>query len=182
MLQDQFFHIDHLSMMFLLFIIHLGATEEVKERHTCDRPSNSPSLACVFVSLDTYGGRSDGPSPFIITGGDGSDLEGKSGNEATSSPAGGFVPMRGDVLKAKTLGFRDILCWQIEGKYKFYSLGWMSKAPRYYFPTMVREFYANYNATLEGVFGSSVQSAKVAEATTNTAEAAPGTESVGHAA
>ncbi|MCE3051131.1 ADP-ribosylation factor GTPase-activating protein agd4 [Datura stramonium] len=38
---------------------------------------------------------------------------------------------------------------EIKGKYKFYGLGWMSKAPGYYYPTMVREFYANYIATLE---------------------------------
>ncbi|MCE3215656.1 hypothetical protein HAX54_003128 [Datura stramonium] len=40
---------------------------------------------------------------------------------------------------------------EIEGKYKFYGLGWMSEAPGYYYPTMVREFYVNYIATLEGL-------------------------------
>ncbi|MCD7464210.1 hypothetical protein HAX54_052291 [Datura stramonium] len=38
----------------------------------------------------------------------GSDSEEESGNEATSSPTREPEPLRGDVLKAKTLEFRDI--------------------------------------------------------------------------
>ncbi|MCD7459801.1 hypothetical protein HAX54_041999 [Datura stramonium] len=39
----------------------------------------------------------------------------------------------------------------MEEKYKFYGLGWMSEALGYYYPAMVREFYMNYIAILEGL-------------------------------
>ncbi|MCE3051338.1 hypothetical protein HAX54_049535 [Datura stramonium] len=40
---------------------------------------------------------------------------------------------------------------KIHGKYKFYSLAWISEAPEYYYPIMVREFYVNYIAIMEGL-------------------------------
>ncbi|MCE3049759.1 hypothetical protein HAX54_045735 [Datura stramonium] len=89
-----------------------------------------------------------------------------SDNEATSSPTEDTEPIRGDIIKGKTPGFRDNLHWQVKGdekhfqegltrghlkrtimeevriissefleygdieaKYKFYGLGWMSEAP-----------------------------------------------------
>ncbi|MCD7465265.1 hypothetical protein HAX54_000941 [Datura stramonium] len=42
------------------------------------------------------------------------------GNEATSSPTKVSEPMRGDVIKGKTLGFRDSLCWQVKGAEKHF--------------------------------------------------------------
>ncbi|MCE3049225.1 hypothetical protein HAX54_044417 [Datura stramonium] len=104
----------------------------------------------------------------------------KSGNEATSSPAGDSKPLRGDVLKAKMLRFRDSISREgltttvrghlkrsiaeevriidselaeypdIERQYKFYGLGWISESTGYYQPNMVHEFYKNYVSTLEG--------------------------------
>ncbi|MCD9642822.1 hypothetical protein HAX54_029842 [Datura stramonium] len=53
-------------------------------------------------------------------------------------------PLQEDTSNAGLLEYQEI-----EGKYKFYVLGWMSEAPGYYYPTMVREFYTNYIATLE---------------------------------
>ncbi|MCD7451248.1 hypothetical protein HAX54_010354 [Datura stramonium] len=85
-----------------------------------------------------------------------------------------------------------------DGSYKFYGLGSMSESPSYYYPNIVREFYVNYIATLEGqckkgqkpadmrmllripVYGEMCPSARVAEATIDPAEAAIGTESVSH--
>ncbi|MCD7450016.1 hypothetical protein HAX54_002893 [Datura stramonium] len=100
---------------------------------------------------------------------DSPDLDKGSGNEATSNPQKDIEPIRGDIIKGKTPGFRDSLCWQVKGaekhfqeglttiarvhlkrsvaeevriinselpkypnieaKYKFYGLGWMSEAP-----------------------------------------------------
>ncbi|MCE2055321.1 hypothetical protein HAX54_042412 [Datura stramonium] len=42
-------------------------------------------------------------------------------------------------------------CPNIEAKYKFYGLGWMSEALGHYYPTMVHEFYANYIAFQNGL-------------------------------
>ncbi|MCE2056139.1 hypothetical protein HAX54_044107, partial [Datura stramonium] len=43
--------------------------------------------------------------------GSGFNSEEESGNEATSSAAREPKPLQGDVLKDKTLGFRDSMCW-----------------------------------------------------------------------
>ncbi|MCD7446255.1 hypothetical protein HAX54_048453, partial [Datura stramonium] len=94
----------------------------------------------------------------------GSDEE--SGNEDTSSLAEDFDPMRGDE-GLTTNAIRNLKCSiaeevriidlefpkypEIEGKYNFYGFGWMSEEPGYYYPTLVREFYANYIAIFEGL-------------------------------
>ncbi|MCD9559828.1 hypothetical protein HAX54_018133, partial [Datura stramonium] len=92
-----------------------------------------------------------------------------SNNEASSSLVEDTELIRGDIIKEKRQSL-EIVCAgnitekvrmidsklpeypNIEAKYKFYVLGWMSEAPGNYYPTMVREFYANYIAFLEGFY------------------------------
>ncbi|MCD9559737.1 hypothetical protein HAX54_017969 [Datura stramonium] len=62
----------------------------------------------------------DSSSNGSSLGGAGSDSEEESSDEATNSPAGDSKPLRGDVLKAKTSGFRDNLCWQVKGVDKYF--------------------------------------------------------------
>ncbi|MCD9644066.1 hypothetical protein HAX54_032038, partial [Datura stramonium] len=45
--------------------------------------------------------------------------------------------------------------------YQFYGLGWMSEAPGSYFPNMVREFYANYAATVDSMCKKAQKASKI---------------------
>ncbi|MCD7453262.1 hypothetical protein HAX54_020340 [Datura stramonium] len=49
------------------------------------------------------------------------------------------------IIDSKLFEYLDI-----ERRYKFYGLGWMTESSGYYYPNMIHEFYANYVATLEG--------------------------------
>ncbi|MCD7458838.1 hypothetical protein HAX54_039364, partial [Datura stramonium] len=88
------------------------------------------------------------------------DSDEESGNEATRNPVGDTEPIRGDLIKGKMLGIAEEVtiinsefpkCHNIKGNYKFYGLGWMSEATGHYYPTIVRELYANYIVILEGL-------------------------------
>ncbi|MCD7466159.1 hypothetical protein HAX54_002588 [Datura stramonium] len=59
-----------------------------------------------------------------------SDLEEESSNEATSSLVGDFEPIRGNVLKAKTPGFRESLRRQVKGAKKYFQEGHSLKCKR----------------------------------------------------
>ncbi|MCD9560507.1 hypothetical protein HAX54_019202, partial [Datura stramonium] len=83
-----------------------------------------------------------------------------SGNEAISIPIEDTKPIRVDIIKGKMPGIVEEVriidselpeYLDIEAKYKFYGLGWMSEALGHYYPAMVCEFYASYIAILEGL-------------------------------
>ncbi|MCD7451261.1 hypothetical protein HAX54_010476, partial [Datura stramonium] len=77
------------------------------------------------------------------------------GNEASSSP--GLTTTAREHLKRSIAEEVRIIDSElpeypdIEAKYNFYGLGWMSEAPGNYYPTMVREFYVNYIVVLESL-------------------------------
>ncbi|MCD7460845.1 hypothetical protein HAX54_044593 [Datura stramonium] len=139
----------------------ISSTSELMEHLLSDRPSLAPSSNQFDEGDDSL---VDGYS----SSGNDSESNERSGIEATNSLTRDSEPMKGDVLKGLTTTARGHLkCSlveevriidsefpeypEVEAKYKFYGLGWMSEAPGYYYAIMVREFYLNYIATLEGM-------------------------------
>ncbi|MCD9644993.1 hypothetical protein HAX54_033621 [Datura stramonium] len=117
--------------------------EKVTECHLDDGSSPSFSLVgftgCLLVKHDGSDEGDDSSANKSSLGGAGFDLDGDSGNKATSSLTWDFEEMFSRLPEYP----------EIEEKYKFYDLGWMTEALGYYYPTTTREFYANYIATME---------------------------------
>ncbi|MCD7465731.1 hypothetical protein HAX54_001823 [Datura stramonium] len=99
--------------------------EEIQETET-EEPSpyyQTRSVARQQVATSQSDEGNDSSTNGSSSGEAGSDSGEESGNEAIRSPVGDSEPLRGDVLKAKTSGFRDSLCWKVKGADKYFYEG-----------------------------------------------------------
>ncbi|MCD7471993.1 hypothetical protein HAX54_012815 [Datura stramonium] len=82
--------------------------------------------------------RNDSPVDRSSSSSDSSNSNEGSDNETTSSLAGDSEPIRGDVIKGKTPGFRDNLHWQVKGADTYYQEG-LTTTTRGYFKCNITE-------------------------------------------